>query len=146
MHSLCAVSTITCNNRFLHKRTNTFLLLVFGSTKYKITNCSFNTSLWEKYQNSSPSTILEDLQLSAVKLCSIKLGDGILHVTAGCKLNHPVYKHKHYLGPDSEDMNQVSSLTKRRNTRPSFLLGLWASTKVTSPAFLIRSFRSCFKT
>lgn len=33
----------------------------------------------------------------------------------------------------------------RTSSHPSFLLGLCASTKVTSPAFLIRSFRSCFK-
>lgn len=39
----------------------------------------------------------------------------------------------------------LSNPLENRPTHPSFLLVLWASTKVTSPAFLIRSFRSCFK-
>lgn len=35
------------------------------------------------------SAVLKDLQLPSIQLCPIKLGDGALHVTAGCKLHHP---------------------------------------------------------
>lgn len=33
--------------------------------------------------------VLKDLQFASVQLCPIELGDGVLHVTARCKLNHP---------------------------------------------------------
>lgn len=35
------------------------------------------------------SAVLKHLQLATIQFCPIKLGYGILHVTAGCKLNHP---------------------------------------------------------
>jgi len=36
-----------------------------------------------------PSAVLKDLNFASVQLCPIELGDGVLHITAGCKLNHP---------------------------------------------------------
>lgn len=111
-------------------------------------NLGKNFSKWvykgKQSKNNPPSAVLKNLQLASVQFSPIKLSDGILQVTARCKLNHSVLKQKQQLVPNSEDKGHLICLTNR-TTHPSFLLGLWASTKVTSPAFLIRSFRSCFK-
>lgn len=88
------------------------------------------------------SAVLKHLQFATIQFCPIKLGYGILHVTAGCKLNHPAWKEK--LVDKQFTLGIQKGSTQKTATHPSFLVGLWASTKVTSPAFLIRSFRSYF--
>lgn len=104
----------------------------------------------KKEENNSLSAVLKDFQLASVQFCPVKLGDGILHVAAWCKLDHPELRARASVRTEvrrSGDTRGVWRHVKKNKTEshPSFLLGLCASTKVTSPAFLIRSFRSCCK-
>lgn len=114
------------------------------------TNEDIKTPSEKKEENNSLSAVLKDFQLASVQFCPVKLGDGILHVAAWCKLDHPELRARASIRTEvrsSGDTQGVWRHIKKNKTEshPSFLLGLCASTKVTSPAFLIRSFRSCCK-
>lgn len=103
----------------------------------------------QKKTKNSLSAVLKDFQLASIQFCPVKLGDGVLHVAARCKLDHTVLKNKKtepFTRTKVWRSEGILGVWRLRNSsHPSFLLGLCASTKVTSPAFLIRSFRSCFK-
>lgn len=75
-----------------------FRLLLLGATKKQTCSAILRSSKIEK--NNSPSAVLKDFQLASIHLCPIKLGDGILQITAGCELNHSALEQKQSLGPN----------------------------------------------
>lgn len=68
------------------------------------TNTSFrhkHANVEGKSENNVLSAVLKDFQLPSIQFCSIKLGDGVLHVAARRELDHSVLKQKRGLGPGS---------------------------------------------
>lgn len=89
------------------------------------TNTFFSCHCWwhknangegEKSEDDLLSAVLKDFQLPPVQFCSIKLGDGVLHVAARRELDHSVLRQTRGSGPGTTAGQSLTPTENKKNT------------------------------
>ena len=98
-----------------------FSFITYGITEEQI--WSDSVGVCKTVKNNPPSAVLKDFQLASIQFGPIQLGNGILHVTSRCKLNHSVLKQKHNLGPNPVDKMAIWEFWQPKSNSPFIFVG-----------------------